>query len=160
MKTAIVDQWLAAAAAGEVENTESAIIGIEAVPGHEKRVEQYLQQLGTMRIAVLLKGYLVCELPRRKVDAVAAFPGVRRLLPIEDLCDVRALAERPDECKEEFASGDLVGIVNLASAQVVGFLRDWDGERGIVDLALFGRAIPLRVTRAAIKHVPLPEQWA
>jgi len=160
MKTAIVDQWLAAAAAGEVENTEATIIGIEAAPGHEKRVERYLQQLGTMRMAVLVKGYVVCELARRKVDAVAAFPGVRRLLPIEDLCGVRALAEPPGDCKEEFASGDLVGIVNLESARVVGFLRDWDGERGIVDLALFGRAIPVRVTRGAIEHVPLPDQWA
>lgn len=143
-----------------MEDTEVKVVGIEAVPGHENRVVLYLQQLSAARMAELVKGYVVCELDRTKIQAVRKFPGVRRVLLIEELCDVRALAEPLGPHEETFASGDLVRIAHWSSTPVIGFLREWDGERGVVDVALFGRAIPIRVTRSAIEPVPLPEQWA
>jgi transcription antitermination factor NusG len=143
-----------------VEDAEVRVVGIEAVPGHENRVMRYLQQLDISRMTELVKGYVVCELERRKIEAVSKFPGVRRVLPIEELCDVRALGARPRACEESFAPGDLVRIAQWVSTPVIGFLREWDGEQGVVDVALFGRAIPVRVTRPAIEPVPLPEQWA
>ena len=81
-------------------------------------------------------------------------------MPIEDLCDVGALAAPARPREHSFAPGDLVRIAHWVSAPVIGFLREWDGEQGVVDVALFGRAIPVRVTRSAIEPVPLPEQWA
>lgn len=143
-----------------MEDAEVKVVGIEAVPGHENRVMRYLQQLGTARMAELVKGYVVCELDQTMVQAVARFPGVRRVMPIEELCDVEALAAPPGSHERTFASGDLVRIAQWASTPVIGFLREWDGEQGVVDVALFGRAIPVRVTRPAIEPVPLPEQWA
>jgi transcription antitermination factor NusG len=143
-----------------VEEAEVKVVGIEAVPGHENRVMRYLQQLDTARITELVKGYVVCELDRAKIEAVSKFPGVRRVMSIEELCDVEALAAPPGSHERTFASGDLVRIAQWASTPVIGFLREWDGEQGVVDVALFGRAIPVRVTRPAIEPVPLPEQWA
>lgn len=81
-------------------------------------------------------------------------------MAIEDLCDVEALAASPCPREHTFAPGDLVRIVHWASTPVIGFLRDWDGKQGVVDVALFGRAIPVRVTWSAIEPVPLPDQWA
>lgn len=136
------------------------VVGIEAVRGHENRVMRYLRQLDTARMTELVKGYLVCELDRTKLEAVSKFPGVKRVMPIEDLCDVGELAAPPGAREHTFAPGDLVRIAHWASTPVIGFLREWDGEQGVVDVALFGRAIPVRVTRPAIEPVPLPEQWA
>ncbi len=135
-------------------------MGIEVVPGHENRLMQYLQRLDTARMTELVKGYVVCELDQIKIEAVSKFPGVRRVLPIEELCDVTALATPPRPRADTFAPGDLVRIAHWASTPVIGFLREWDGEQGVVDVALFGRAIPVRVTRPAIEPVPLPDQWA
>jgi len=143
-----------------VEDPELKVVGIEAVPGHENRVTRYLQQLDTARMTELVKGYVVCELDRTKIEAVSKFPGVKRVMPIEDLCDVRELAAPPRPREHTFVPGDLVQIAHWASTPVIGFLREWDGEQGVVDVALFGRAIPVRVTRPAIEPVPLPEQWA
>ncbi|ALA59486.1 hypothetical protein NITMOv2_3087 [Nitrospira moscoviensis] len=143
-----------------MEDAGVKVVGIEAVPGHEIRVTRYLQQLDTARMTELVKGYVVCELDRTKIEAVSKFPGVRRVMPIEDLCDVGTLAAPPSACEEMFAPGDLVRIAHWASTPVIGFLREWDGKQGVVDVALFGRAIPVRVTRPAIEPVPLPEQWA
>lgn len=143
-----------------MEDTEVKVVGIEAVPGLENRVVRYLRQLDTARMVELVKGYVVCELAGAKIDAVSKFPGVRRVLRIEDLCDVGALAAPPVACEEAFVPGDLVRIVQWAGTPVVGFLREWDGEHGLVDVALFGRAIPVRVTRPAIEPVSLPDQWA
>lgn len=144
-----------------MEDAEGKVVGIEAVPGHEKRVMRYLQQLDTARMTELVKGYVVCELDQIKIEVVSKLPGVRRVMPIKDLCDVGALAA-PPPCPREhtFAPGDLVRIAHWASTPVIGFLREWDGEQGVVDVALFGRAIPIRVTRPAIEPVPLPDQWA
>ena len=143
-----------------MEDAEVQVVGIEAVPGHEHRVMRYLQQLDTARLSELVKGYVVCELDRTHIEAVSKFPGVRRVMPIEDLCDVRELAAPPRPREHTFAPGDLVRIVHWASTPVIGFLREWNGEQGVVDVALFGRAIPVRVTRPAIEPVPLPDQWA
>jgi len=143
-----------------VEDAELKVVGIEAAPGYENRVMRYLQQLDTERMTELVKGYVVCELDRTKIEAVSKFPGVRRVLPIEELCDVKALAAPPRAREESFVPGDLVRIAQWAGTPVIGFLREWDGEQGVVDVALFGRAIPVRVTRPAIEPVPLPEQWA
>ena len=143
-----------------MEDAEVKVVGIEAVPGHENRLMRYLQQLDIARMAELVKGYVVCQLDRTKIEAVSKFPGVRRVMPIEDLCDVGALAAPARPREHSFAPGDLVRIAHWVSAPVIGFLRQWDGEQGVVDVALFGRAIPVRVTRLAIEPVPLPEQWA
>ena len=143
-----------------MEDVEVKVVGIEAVWGHENRVMRYLRQLGTARMTELVKGYLVCELERTQIEAVSKFPGVKRVMPIEDLCDVGALAVPPPPREHTFAPGDLVRIAHWASTRVIGFLREWDGEQGVVDVALFGRAIPVRVRRPAIEPVPLPEQWA
>jgi transcription antitermination factor NusG len=143
-----------------VEDAEVKVVGIEAVPGHENRLMRYMQQLEIARMAELVKGYVVCELDRTKIEAVSKFPGVRRVMSIEDLCDVGALAAPARPREHSFAPGDLVRIAHWVSAPVIGFLREWDGEQGVVDVALFGRAIPVRVTRPAIEPVPLPEQWA
>lgn len=145
---------------GSVEDADVKVVGIEAVPGHENRVMRYLQQLDTARMTELVKGYVVCELDQRKVEVVSKFPGVRRVMPIEDLCDVRALAAPASPREHTFAPGDLVRIAHWASTPVIGFLREWNGEQGVVDVALFGRAIPVRVTRPVIEPVPLPDQWA
>jgi hypothetical protein len=143
-----------------VEDADVKVVAIEAVPGHENRVMRYLQQLHTARMTELVKGYVVCELDRTKIEAVSKFPGVRRVMPIEDLCDAGALGAPPSAREETFVPGDLVRIAHWPSAPVIGFLREWDGEQGVVDVALFGRAIPVLVTRPAIEPVPLPEQWA
>ena len=143
-----------------MEDAEVKVVGIEAVPGHENRVVRYLRQLDTARMVELVKGYVVCELDQIKIEAVSKFPGVRRVMAIEDLCDVRALAAPPRPREHTFVPGDLVRIAYWVSAPVIGFLREWDGEQGVVDVALFGRAIPVRVTRPAIEPVPLPDQWA
>jgi transcription antitermination factor NusG len=143
-----------------VEDAEVKVVGIEAVPGHENRVMRYLQQLDTARMTELVKGCVVCELDRTKIEALSKFPGVKRVMPIKDLCDVGALAAPARPREESFAPGDLVRIAHWVSAPVIGFLREWDGEHGVVDVALFGRAIPVRVTRPAIEPVPLPDQWA
>ena len=143
-----------------MEDAEVKVVGIEAVPGHENRLMRYMQQLDIARMAVLVKGYVVCELDRTKIEAVSKFPGVRRVMPIEDLCDVGALAAPARPREHSFAPGDLVRIAHWVSAPVIGFLREWDGEQGVVDVALFGRAIPVRVTLPAIEPVPLPDQWA
>lgn len=143
-----------------MQDTEVKVVGIEAVPGHENRVVQYLQHLGTARMAELVKGYMVCELAGAKIAVVSKFPGVRRVLLVEELCSVQALAEPTGAREETFALGDLVRITHWSSMPVIGFLREWDGEEGVVDVALFGRAIPIRVTRSAIEPVPLPDQWA
>ncbi len=143
-----------------MEDPELKVVGIEAVPGHENRVTRYLQQLDTARMTELVKGYVVCQLDRTKIEAVSKFPGVKRVMPIEDLCDVRELAAPPRPREHTFVPGDLVRIAHWASTPVIGFLRQWDGEQGVVDVALFGRAIPIRVTRPGIEPVPLPEQWA
>ena len=145
---------------GSVQDTEVKVVGIEAVPGHENRVVQYLRHLGTARMAELVKGYIVCELAGAKIAAVSKFPGVRTVFSIEELCDVGALRFPPCAPQEMFALGDLVRITHWSSMPVIGFLREWDGEQGVVDVALFGRAIPIRVTRSAIEPVPLPDQWA
>jgi hypothetical protein len=143
-----------------VEEPELKAVGVEAVPGHENRVMRYLQQLDTARMTELVKGCVVCELVRTKIEAVSKFPGVRRVMPIEELCDVGALAAPPRPREHTFVPGDLVRIAHWASTPVIGFLREWGGEQGVVDVALFGRAIPVRVTRLAIEPVRLPEQWA
>ena len=143
-----------------MEDAGVKVVGIEAVPGHENRVMRYLQRLDTARMTELVKGYVVCQLDRTKIEAVSKFPGVRRVMAIEELCDVGALAASPRPREHTFAPGDLVRIAHWVSAPVIGFLREWDGEQGVVDVALFGRAIPVRVTRSAIEPVPLPEQWA
>lgn len=135
-------------------------MGIEVVPGHENRLMQYLQRLDTARMTELVKGYVVCELDRTKIEAVSKFPGVKRVMSIEDLCDVGALAAPPRPREHAYAPGDLVRIAHWVSAPVIGFLREWDGEQGVADVALFGRAIPVRVTRPAIEPVPLPDEWA
>ena len=143
-----------------MEDAGVKVVGIEAVPGHENRVMRYLQRLDTARMTELVKGYLVCELERTQIEAVSKFPGVKRVMPIEELCDVGALPAPARPREESFAPGDLVRIAHWASTRVIGFLREWDGKQGVVDVALFGRAIPVRVTLPAIEPVPLPDQWA